>query len=41
MGFKGPEAPNVVVVCDYRNLALFLFKKKGAKRFTVSFFLLN
>lgn len=28
MGFKGPEASNVVDVCDYRNLALLLLKKK-------------
>lgn len=28
MGFKGPEVTNVVAVCDYRNLALLLFKKK-------------
>lgn len=38
MGFKGPEAPNVVVVCDYRNLALFLFKKKVLNVLLLAFF---
>lgn len=41
MGFKGPEASNVVVVCDYRNVALLLFKKKSVKHYNVSFFVLN